>query len=68
LWCILSLCTKVYCDFLLTPIPLLGPFEKWGVDLMGPLHVTRKGHWFIVVATNYFIKFAKVHALKFSMK
>jgi len=52
----------------LHPIPLLGPFEKWGVDLMGPLHMTKKGHQFIVVATMNFIKFAKVHALKSSMK
>jgi hypothetical protein len=28
----------------LHPISLLGPFEKWAVDLLGPLHVTKKGH------------------------
>jgi hypothetical protein len=28
----------------LHPIPPLGPFEKWGIDLMGPLLVTRRGH------------------------
>jgi hypothetical protein len=43
---------------LLHPIPLLGPFEKLRVSLMGPLHVTRKGHQFIVVATYYLTKFA----------
>ena len=25
----------------LHPIPPLGPFEKWGIDLMGPLPVTK---------------------------
>jgi len=28
----------------LHPISLLGPFEKWGISLMGPLLVTRRGH------------------------
>lgn len=35
----------------LHPIPPLGRFKKWGIDLMGPLPVTRRGHRFIVVAT-----------------
>jgi hypothetical protein len=52
----------------LHPIPPLGPFEKWGIDLMDPLPMTRKGHWFIIVATYYLIKFAEVRALKFLMK
>ncbi len=48
----------------LHPIPPLGPFEKWGIDLMGPLPMTRRGHRFIVVATDYLTKFAEVCALK----
>jgi len=52
----------------LHPIPLLGPFEKWGINLMGPLPMTRRGHRFIIVATDYFTKFAKVRALKSSVK
>ncbi len=52
----------------LHPIPPLGPFENWGIDLMGPLPMTRRGHRFIVVATNYFTKFEEVCALKSSMK
>jgi hypothetical protein len=28
----------------LHPILPLGPFEKWGIYLMGPLPVTRRGH------------------------
>jgi hypothetical protein len=43
---------------LLHPIPPLGPFKKWGIDVMGPLLVIRRRHRFIVVATNYFTKFA----------
>jgi len=52
----------------LHPIPPLGPFEKWGINLMGPLPMTRRGHRFIVVATDYLIKFIEVRALKSSMK
>jgi len=28
----------------LHPIPPLRPFEKWGIDLMGPLLMIGKGH------------------------
>jgi hypothetical protein len=53
---------------LLHPIPPLGPFEKWGIDLIEPLLVIKKGHRFIVVAIKYFTKFAKVHTLKSLVK
>ncbi len=49
-------------------IPPLGPFEKWGIQLMNPLLITRRRHQFIVVGTHYFTKFAKIHALKSSIK
>jgi len=52
----------------LHPIPPLGPFKNWGIDLMGPLPMTRRGHQFIAVAANYLTKFAEVRALKSSMK
>jgi hypothetical protein len=52
----------------LHPIPPLGPFEKLGINLMGPLPMTRRGHRFIVVAIDYFTKFVKVRALKSSVK
>jgi hypothetical protein len=48
----------------LHPIPPLGLFEKRGIDLMGPLPMTKKGHQFIVVSTNYLTKFTEVRALK----
>jgi len=52
----------------LHPVPPLGPFEKWGIDLMGPLPMIRRGHRFIVITKYYLIKFAKVHALKCLLK
>ncbi len=52
----------------LHPTPTLGPFEKWGIDLMGPLLVIRKGHQFIVIAIEYLTKFVEACALKSSMK
>jgi hypothetical protein len=48
----------------LHPIPLLGPFEKWEIDLMGPLPMTKRGHRFIVVVIDYLTKFVEIHALK----
>jgi hypothetical protein len=52
----------------LHPIPPSRPFEKWGIDLMGPLLVIGRGHRFIVVATDYLTEFVKVHALKSLVK
>jgi hypothetical protein len=52
----------------LHPIPLLGPFEKQKIDLMGSLLMTRRRHPFIVVAIEYFTKFVKLCALKSSVK
>jgi hypothetical protein len=46
----------------------LGLFNKWGIDLMGLAPITKKGHRFIVVATDYLTKFAEVRALKTSVK
>jgi hypothetical protein len=48
----------------LHPIPLLGPFEKWGIDLIGPLLVIKKGHRFIVVAKDYLTKFVDIRVKK----
>jgi hypothetical protein len=49
-------------------IPPLGPFEKWGIDLMGPLPMTRRRHQFIVVTIDYLIKFVEICVLKSLMK
>ncbi len=53
---------------LLHPIPPLGPFKKWGIDLMGPLPMIKRGHPLIMVITEYLTKFVKVFALKSSLK
>jgi hypothetical protein len=45
-------------------IPPLRPFEKWAIDLMGPLPMIRRKHRFIVIAIDYLTKFVEVCALK----
>jgi hypothetical protein len=52
----------------LHPISPLGPFKKWGVDLMRPLPMIMRRHPFIMAAINFITKFAKIRALKFSPK
>ncbi len=52
----------------LHPIPPLGAFEKWGIDLMGPLPITTRANKFLVAATNYLTKWAEVMPLKTSKK
>jgi hypothetical protein len=33
------------------------PFRGWGLDCIGKIHPgSSKGHWFILVATDYFTK------------
>jgi hypothetical protein len=49
-------------------IPPLEPFETWGIDLMGPLPMTRRGHKIIIIIIDYLKKFAKICALKLSTK
>jgi hypothetical protein len=46
-------------NVLLHPILPLGPFEKWGIDLMGSLLVIRKRHEFIVVIKKSLHKVCK---------
>ncbi|KAL3698607.1 hypothetical protein R1sor_012683 [Riccia sorocarpa] len=48
----------------LRPVPLLGPFEKWGIDIVGPLNQTPRGNRFIVVATDYLTKWVEARPLK----
>jgi hypothetical protein len=45
-------------------IPPLGAFEKWGIDLKGPLLIAPQANKFLVVAIDYFTKWAKVKPLK----
>jgi hypothetical protein len=63
-----NLCTKVYYEWPFTSHTTIRFFEIWGINLMGPLLMTRRGHRFIVVAIDYLTKFAEVRALKSSVK
>jgi len=40
----------------LQPIPVGNPFEKIGIDFVGPLPVTPRGNKYIIVATDYLTK------------
>ena len=45
-------------------LPLV-PFEKWGIDYLGPVHPSSsKGMVYIVVATEYLTKWAEAKAVK----
>jgi transposase InsO family protein len=50
----------------LTPILALAPFEKWGIDFVGPINPpSRHGrHRYILVATDYATKWAEAEATK----
>ncbi|MCO5586858.1 hypothetical protein L7F22_040803 [Adiantum nelumboides] len=41
------------------PIFAYGPFEKWGIDAIGPLPRTSTGKQYIVTATDYMTRWAK---------
>ncbi|XP_024021322.1 uncharacterized protein LOC112091560 [Morus notabilis] len=47
----------------LTPILSPWPFTKWGVDLIGPLHLTPRGFKFAIVVVDYYTKWAEAKAL-----
>src|SRR6266496_2536364 len=45
-------------------IPPTDIFERWGVDIVGPLPITREGNRYIVVAMDYFSRWPEVRLLK----
>ncbi len=45
-------------------ISLTDIFERWGIDIVGPLPITREGNRYIVVAIDYFSRWPKVRPLK----
>ncbi|XP_024025977.1 uncharacterized protein LOC112092912 [Morus notabilis] len=47
----------------LTSILSPWPFAKWGVDLIGPLHVAPGGFKFAIIAVDYYMKWAEAKAL-----
>jgi hypothetical protein len=50
----------------LHPILALAPFEKWGIDFVGPINPPSKSgrHRYILVATDYATKWAEAEATK----
>ena len=41
------------------PITSYGPFEKWGIDAIGPLPRTTAGKEYIIMGVDYMTKWAK---------
>jgi len=39
-----------------------GPFQKWGLDFVGPLPRSSTGHVYILVATDYMTRWAEAKA------
>ena len=40
------------------------PFRGWGLDFIGEIHPSSKGHRFVLVATDYFTKWSEAMPLK----
>ncbi len=45
-------------------IPLTDIFERWGVNIVGFLPITREGNRYIVIAMDYFSRWPEVRSLK----
>ena len=48
----------------LHPIVASWPFDGWGLDLVGPMPKSSRGHLYILAATDYFSKWAEALPLK----
>ena len=46
----------------LNPILAYGPFERWGLDFVGPLPHSSHGKYYILVATDYATRWAEAKA------
>ncbi|PNH08435.1 Pro-Pol polyprotein [Tetrabaena socialis] len=40
----------------LHPLPVMGPFYHWGVDLAGPLPLTKQGNVYVMIAIEHYSK------------
>jgi len=40
------------------------PFEKWGMDFVGPINPPSKHRSYIIMCTNYLTKWAETKAIK----
>ena len=51
----------------LTPIILLSPFEKWGIDFIGPINpVSAWKNRYIILATDYATKWVEARSTKWN--
>ena len=48
----------------LQPQVTLGPFEKWGMDFVGPINPPSRQRSYIIVCTDYLTKWAETKAIK----
>ena len=48
----------------LQPQVTFEPFEKWGMDFVGPINTPSKQKSYIIVCTNYLRKWAETKAIK----
>jgi len=47
----------------MVPIPVAGPMDRVGIDILGPLTTTESGNKYILVCTDYLTKWAQCYAL-----
>src|SRR6266540_1048296 len=45
-------------------IPPTDIFKRWGIDIVGPLPITREGNRYIIVAMDYFSRWSEARSLK----
>ena len=55
--------TRIY-EMPLNPQMTLTPFDKWGMDFIGPIDPPLNGKFFILVCTNYLTKWVEVKVKK----
>ncbi|GAA0163576.1 hypothetical protein LIER_19406 [Lithospermum erythrorhizon] len=47
----------------LHPTKVAWPFDAWGLDMVGPMPWSKEGYLYILVAMDYFSKWAKAKAI-----
>jgi len=48
----------------LQPQVTFEPFDKWGMDFIGPIDLPSKQKWYVIVCTGYLTKWAKTKEIK----
>ncbi|GIM03389.1 hypothetical protein Vretimale_8135, partial [Volvox reticuliferus] len=47
----------------LQPLPIRGPFYRWGCDLAGPFPTTKRGNTMVMVCIEHFTKHVELAAI-----